>query len=163
MVVARLGDPEAPGLGEVVRRALAGRRAAIGPAVDLDGADESVRRALATLDLPVAGDGPDPLRAEDHAVELLLAADPAVAGDLAEHRLAPLRELRPSARARLAATLAAWLEHQGDVRATAAALHVHAQTVRYRVAQLREVFGEALDDGRGRLELALVLRVAGPP
>jgi len=161
--LALLGDPEAPGLGEVVRRALAGRRAAIGPAVDLDGADESVRRALATLDLPVAGDGPDPLRAEDHAVELLLAADPAVAGDLAERRLAPLRELRPSARARLAATLAAWLEHQGDVRATAAALHVHAQTVRYRVAQLREVFGEALDDGRGRLELALALRVAGPP
>ena len=63
----------------------------------------------------------------------------------------------------ISATLAAWLEHQGDVRATAGALHVHAQTVRYRVAQLREVFGEALDDGRGRLELALALRVAGPP
>jgi DNA-binding PucR family transcriptional regulator len=43
------------------------------------------------------------------------------------------------------------------VRATAEALHVHVQTVRYRLAQLREVFGDALDDGRARLELALAL------
>jgi hypothetical protein len=158
--LALVGDPEAPGLDEVVARALAGRRAAIGPAVGLEGAGESARRALATLGLPVESAGL--LRADEHALELLLAADPAVAGDLAERRLAPLRELRPSARERLAATLAAWLEHQGDVRATAAALHVHVQTVRYRLAQLREVFGEALDDGRARLELALALRVAGP-
>ena len=40
----------------------------------------------------------------------------------------------------------------------AAALHVHPQTVRYRVAQLRELFGEALDDPGSRYELLLVLR-----
>ena len=47
------------------------------------------------------------------------------------------------------------------MRATAEALHVHVQTVRYRLAQLREVFGDALDDGRGRLELALALLASG--
>jgi DNA-binding PucR family transcriptional regulator len=37
---------------------------------------------------------------------------------------------------------------------------VHVQTVRYRVGQLRDVLGDALDDPRARLELALALRVA---
>jgi PucR C-terminal helix-turn-helix domain len=156
--LALLGDPEAPGIDEVLARALQGRRAAIGPAVGLERAAESARRALATLGLP--GDANRLLRADDHALELLLGADPAVAGDLADARLAPLQQLRPSMRDRLAATLAAWLEHQGDVRATAAVLHVHAQTVRYRLAQLRDVFGEALDDGRARLELTLAVRIA---
>jgi hypothetical protein len=150
-LVALLGDPEAPGLAEVLTRALEDRSAALGPGVEVERAGESARRALATLRLGVRG-----LRhARDLAPELLLAADPAVAGDLA-----PLDQLRPTARARLTATLAAWLEHQGDVRATAEALHVHVQTVRYRLAQLREVFGDALDDGRARLELALALLAA---
>jgi DNA-binding PucR family transcriptional regulator len=38
---------------------------------------------------------------------------------------------------------------------------VHPQTVRYRLASLRETFGEALDDPAARLELALALR-SGP-
>jgi hypothetical protein len=152
-LVALLGDPEAPGLDEVLAGALGERSAALGPAVELERAGESARRALATLSLGAPG----LQRARDHAPELLLAADPAVAADLAARRLAPLDGLRPTARTRLTATLEAWLEHQGDVRATAEALHVHVQTVRYRLAQLREVFGDTLDDGRGRLELALAL------
>ena len=40
----------------------------------------------------------------------------------------------------------------------AAALHVHPQTVRYRLGRLRECFGSALDDPEDRFELALVLR-----
>ena len=152
-LVALVGDPEAPGLDEVLTAALGERSAALGPAVELERAGESARRALATLNLGAPG----LRRAQDHAPELLLAADPGVAADLAARRLAPLDGLRPTARARLTATLAAWLEHQGDVRATAEALHVHVQTVRYRLAQLREVFGDTLDDGRGRLELALAL------
>ena len=38
-------------------------------------------------------------------------------------------------------------------------LHVHPQTVRYRMAQLRELFGERLDDAEERFQLALALRV----
>ena len=44
----------------------------------------------------------------------------------------------------------------------AAALHVHPQTVRYRLAGLRELFGGALDDPDARLELAIALRVTPP-
>ncbi len=54
--------------------------------------------------------------------------------------------LRPAARERLVATLREWLDHQGRVDDTARALGVHPQTVRYRLAQLRETFGAALDD-----------------
>jgi hypothetical protein len=37
----------------------------------------------------------------------------------------------------------------------AAALHVHPQTVRYRLGQLRDLFGAALDDPDSRFALAL--------
>ena len=42
----------------------------------------------------------------------------------------------------------------------AAALDVHPQTVRYRLKQLRELFGPALEDPEARFELSLALRAA---
>ena len=41
----------------------------------------------------------------------------------------------------------------------AAALDVHPQTVRYRVRQLRDLFGDRLEDPDARFELSLALRV----
>ena len=55
-------------------------------------------------------------------------------------------------------TLRAWLDHQGEASRAAAELHVHPQTVRYRLARLRELLGGALDTPAGRFELALALR-----
>ena len=55
-------------------------------------------------------------------------------------------------------TLRAWLDHPGQVATVAERLHVHPQTVRYRVAQLRELFGEALEDADARFEMSLALR-----
>ena len=63
-------------------------------------------------------------------------------------------------RARLTETLAAWLDRPGQVQAVAAALDVHPQTVRYRVRQLRDLFGDRLEDPDARFELALALRAA---
>ena len=46
----------------------------------------------------------------------------------------------------------------------AAALFVHPQTVRYRMGQLREIFGDRLEDPRFILELTIVLGLqAGTP
>ena len=68
----------------------------------------------------------------------------------------------PSARARrLSETLAAWLDERGNAVAVAARLRVHPQTVRYRLAQLRERFGDALEDADARFELMLAVR-SGP-
>jgi DNA-binding PucR family transcriptional regulator len=41
----------------------------------------------------------------------------------------------------------------------AAELHVHPQTVRYRLRKLRDLFGEALDDPEARFELETAVRV----
>jgi DNA-binding PucR family transcriptional regulator len=97
--------------------------------------------------------------ADDNLAQLLLAADPGLAADLAQTRLAPLAELADGPRARLTETLAAWLDRPGQVQAVAATLGVHPQTVRYRVRQLRDLFGERLEDPDARFELALALRL----
>ena len=60
--------------------------------------------------------------------------------------------------ARLRQTLLAWLRHDGSVPGAAGELHVHAQTVRYRMARLRELLGELLDDPDRRFELEYALR-----
>ena len=67
--------------------------------------------------------------------------------------------LRPNAAERLAETLRSWLLHQGQRDAVAADLIVHAQTVRYRMSQLREIFGERLNDPHSILELIVALSI----
>jgi PucR C-terminal helix-turn-helix domain len=154
-------DPDAPGRRRRLEAATAGRAAALGPTVEWPHASSSARRAIATQRLAAAGKLPGGglIVAEDHLAALLLAADPHVAADLAAARLAPLADLPDGPRARLTETLAAWLDRPGQVQAVAAALEVHPQTVRYRVRQLRDLFGERLEDPDARFELALALRV----
>lgn len=75
--------------------------------------------------------------------------------------MAPLADLRPDTAARLAETLRSWLLHQGRRDAVAAELFVHAQTVRYRMTQLRELYGPQLTDPDAVFELLVALSV--PP
>lgn len=51
------------------------------------------------------------------------------------------------------------LDALGQVVATAAALHAHPQTIRYRTGKLRAMFGAVLDDPDARLQLHLALRL----
>ena len=123
-------------------------------------ASASLRRAAAAFRLAAGGgiDGPLVV-AEDHLATLLLSSDRALAADLAASRLAPLATLAAGPRARLTETLRAWLDRPGQVQAVAAELGVHPQTVRYRLRQLRELFGTRLEDPEARFELSLALRV----
>ncbi|GEL23201.1 hypothetical protein PSU4_21550 [Pseudonocardia sulfidoxydans NBRC 16205] len=151
-------------LADVVARAVRGRRAVLGPAVAPGDVARSVARARAAWPLHAAGalgDAPV-VRADDHLVTLLLTADAGLTADLCDRALAPLRALPAGAGSRAEETLRAWLDAHGDVTATAAALHVHPQTVRYRLAGLRDAFGDALDDPLRRLELTLALRAVPP-
>ena len=91
-------------------------------------------------------------------MELVLHSERSVVEDLAAQCLAPLEDLKAGQRERLAATLLCWLEHHGQRAAMAAELNIHEQTVGYRVNQLREVFGDRLNDPRSRFQLELVLR-----
>jgi hypothetical protein len=153
---AVLPDPSAPGRAAAIAAALADVRCAIGPAVAPADAAESARQARLALDLPRGG--PGLVRAEDRWVDLLLAGDPSLSAALAASVLGPLDALPAATSDRLLDTLEAWLGHQGEVRPTAAELHVHTQTVRYRLAQLRALLGDRLATAQGRLELELAVR-----
>ena len=164
VAVVLLPDPEGPGRRKTLETASDGRHAALGPAVAWPEVATSLRRAAAAYRLSVQGrlspTGQSLVVADDHLPALLLAAEPALAADLARSRLAPLDTLGPGPRERLAATLRAWLDRPGQVQAVAAELDVHPQTVRYRLKQLRELFGARLEDPEARFELALALRAA---
>ncbi len=153
-----LPDPDAPGRRAAVDHALAGEPAAVGPAVELAEAHRSLRWARLALEVVAERDGP--VRAVDHLAELILLQDRELAGLLARTRLAALDDLPAGERDRLIETLAAWLAHQRHTPAIAQELHVHAQTVRYRIAKLRQLLGDAMDTGDGRFELGLALRIS---
>ncbi|YAL83060.1 PucR family transcriptional regulator [Dermacoccaceae bacterium W4C1] len=162
-VVALLPTPASARGRVVLERSLAGRHAWIGPSRPWRRAGGSMRAALAAMTMPdpaavrtIEGEGP--WWVSDHLASLVLGSEPELIAELAALRLAPLRELRPRQQERLTETLLAWLGLQGDRGRIAAHLHLHPQTVGYRVAQLREVFGADLDDPVTRFELELVLR-----
>jgi hypothetical protein len=153
-------DPDGPGRRAEIDRAVtdAGASAGLGTTVEWGRAALSFQRARAALALAGAETGVVPAR--DNAGRLLLAADPALAGELATALLAPLDELAPGSRARLRATLRAWLAEQGRLAQVAERLGVHPQTARYRLGRLRELFGEDLADSDRRFWLELALRAA---
>lgn len=162
VAVAWVPDPQAPGRRGQLEAALDGMPAALGPAVGVGRAPVSLARARAAHALVLDGRLPVGLAvADEHLAALMLhGGDATLATDLAARALAPLAELRPGPRARLRETLSTWLDHPGQVQRVAAELHVHPQTVRYRVAQLRELFGDRLENADARFELALALRAA---
>ena len=98
-----------------------------------------------------------PVDTEEHLADLVLTADPDALADLRARVLAPLAELAPGTRDRLAETLLSWLLHQGRRDAVAAELHIHAQTVRYRMGQVRELYGDRLSDPAVVRELVIAL------
>jgi glycosyltransferase A (GT-A) superfamily protein (DUF2064 family) len=159
-VVVIIPDPDAPERRSRITRAFGDRSAAFGPTVALDQAHASYDRALRCSALQDAGiissDGL--ANSNEHLAALVVHADPEALADLAARRLGALDSLTPMQRSRMEATLAAWLTHHGSVAEAAADLVVHPQTVRYRVARLRELLGDQLEDPDARFELALALR-----
>ena len=165
-VCALVPDPEAPGRRAQLEAALAERPAALGPALPWAEAGVSAARARDTVALVAEGaievPAPGLVAAADHSFELLLNADRRLARDLADDALAPLADESDGSRERLQDTLLEWMRHQGRTERVAEALHVHPQTVRYRLARLRELLGDRLEDPERRLELELALRAARP-
>lgn len=134
--------------------ALVGRSAVIGPPRPWTDAHVSYRRAVRTLELVPNADAAA-LDTEQHLLAVVLSADPAALADLRERALRPLDGLRRPAAERLVETLNSWLLHQGRREEVAAHLHVHPQTVRYRMNQLRALLGDQLNDPAATLELII--------
>jgi PucR C-terminal helix-turn-helix domain len=157
-LVAVIPDPDGPGRHAAIERAIldAGAAAGLGTTVEWGSAAASLARARGALGL--ADGEPALILARERAGQLLLRSDQSLAQEFAADRLAPLAELSARQRARMSETLRAWLAEQGRLSPVAARLGVHPQTVRYRLARLRELFGEALDDPDERFWLELALR-----
>ena len=169
-------DPDGPGRQRVLEGALrawlaavrplsdkpAPPLAAVGPAVPLAEAAGSLRwagQALALTRHGLTAGRNGIVWCREHLATLVLLAVTDLAGTLSREALAPLRQLRPEQADRLAATLLAWLESADDASAAARRIHVHPQTIRYRLRQLAGLFGDALTDPDARFTLLLALRV----
>ena len=130
--------------------------AVVGPTRPWTDVAGSLRRALRARD-SITAEPDRALDTEEHLADLVTIADPDALRDLRERAIAPLSELRPAARDRLALTLRSWLLHQGRRDDVAADLFVHPQTVRYRMTQVRALYGEQLNDPRRVHELIVAL------
>src|SRR5215213_5347127 len=158
-----LGDPDGPGRREGLERAASSARLVLGPATGPEGvaASWSLARALLAADSDDALAAPGLLAAEDHLTDLLLFQARPLTTRIAARRLAPFDDLTPKARERMRETALAHVRHHGNAVAMAAELQIHPQTARYRIAKLRELLGDQLDDPDARFELELVLRSGG--
>ncbi len=155
-------DPAGPGRQEELERLAAKATLALGPATEPSEAGRSWSLATSLLGAAATGvvAGSGLLRAEDHLADLLLAGNPTITSLISARRLAPLERLTDRARERMRETALAYVRHHGNAVAMAAELHVHPQTARYRIARLRELFGDDLDDPDARFELELALRAS---
>jgi DNA-binding PucR family transcriptional regulator len=135
-------------------RTLAGRSAVAGPARPWLAVEASYTRAVRALTLR---SGEAAYDTEEHLADLVLAADLDAVADLRARMLGPLSKLTPASQQKLTETLRAWMLHQGRRDDIAAALFVHPQTVRYRMGQLRELYGDRLDDPETIRDLTIAL------
>ncbi len=151
--------PDAERSRRALLSALRGRPAVVGPTRPWAAVRSSYARAARSLELRRPH---EPLDTEGHLTTLVLTADRDALDDLRAQMLAPLADLRPSTADRLAETLRSWLLHQGRRDDVAAELQVHPQTVRYRMTQLRELYGERLTNPAEVLSLVVALSVDQP-
>jgi PucR C-terminal helix-turn-helix domain len=154
-------DPDGPGRTDMIERGLRGWTGALGPVVPLSRAGCSLRWARQVLALTRRGairGGRGLIHCEEHLTALVLLSDEELARVLSSVWLAPLGRLRPSQQDIIAETLLAWLQNAGNARLAASQLHVHPQTVRYRLRQIQELFGDALADPAARFDLEVALR-----
>lgn len=83
--------------------------------------------------------------------------------DVYEAKVLPLVESDRSGSTAYVAALRAYFEAFGDYTAAAGKLHVHPNTLRYRLRKAQELSGIRLEDPDERLALMLLLRILAPP
>jgi hypothetical protein len=156
--IAVLLVPDADGSARaVLLRNLRGYQAWVGPPQPWTSVRTSYQRALRARQLGLTAEPNAPVDTERHLTTFVVTSDSAALDDLRRQVLAPFETLRPGTAERLTETLREWLLHLGRRDEVAAALHVHPQTVRYRMGQIRDLYGARLDDPRTVLDLTIAL------
>jgi sugar diacid utilization regulator/putative methionine-R-sulfoxide reductase with GAF domain len=136
------------------------------PRRGVDGLAASYREAAMALELARAGAPDVQLRTCDELgfAGLLAGAVELQALDtLARRTLGPLLEADRVSGRRYVATLAAYLSADRHLKPAAAALGVHVNTLRYRIARIERLLGVRLDDVDARFSLELAVRVGLRP
>lgn len=82
--------------------------------------------------------------------------------ELMDPRVVELAETDERTGSEFITSLRAYLDRFGDVRSAATTLHIHPNTLRYRIRRLQELTGMDLDDPATRLVVALSLRAGAP-
>jgi hypothetical protein len=148
--------------GDVVTEALGtvrDPRILVGEGESVDGLEDaraSHRRALAALRV-AAREETGRARWEELGVDRLVSSLPESAlDDLPDG----VRRLLENGDEALVRTLEAYLDHAGDVKATAAALSLHRGGLYYRLRRIEELAEVDLHDGEDRLLCHLALRLA---
>ncbi|WP_141576246.1 helix-turn-helix domain-containing protein [Actinomadura sp. WMMA1423] len=152
-------DPEGPGQDRVWPALRRLGTAAVGPTVPLGQGAVSLRWARHALTLTERGLLPDdgPVRCVDHIAPLATLTADELVGATAGAVLGPLLELPPARRQPLAETLLTYLQCGDNAVIAAERLHIHEQTVRYRLRRITELTGGRFTEPDGRLDLMLLL------
>ncbi|QFG26557.1 CdaR family transcriptional regulator [Actinomadura sp. WMMB 499] len=152
-------DPDGPGqerLWPALRRL---GTAAIGPTVPVAQGAVSLRWARHALTLIERGMLPreELVRCAEHVSALATLAAEELVGATAGAVLGPLLELPRSRRQPLAETLLTYLQSGDNAVVAAERLHIHEQTVRYRLRRIHELTGGRFTELDGRLDVMLLL------
>jgi hypothetical protein len=99
----------------------------------------------------------DIVRYERVPIAVLLVSAPDAAASVAESILGPVLALPAAERDVLLATLRLWFAEDGATSAAASKLHVHRNTVRYRLRRIEDLTGRSLSRPTGTAELHLAL------
>lgn len=158
MLGAIVPDPAAPGRRQRLASSLRGSSAVIGHTVSLELLPASARIAEIAANLQRQNVlSADPIFVDQHLDAIIIHRDPRLLDALRRQCLGPLEEASSGSREALRETLRSWLRNNGDRRRIAAELHIHPQTVRYRLTRLRTLFGDQLDEPDTRLKLMVAL------
>lgn len=164
LVGAIVADPGAERAGrshsdrDRLARSLRGLSSVVGITVPVEILPRTVE--LAQVAQALSRDGVllgNPVFVDDHLDTIIVHRDDRLLSFLREQVLAPLDDLPKGSRERLTETLVSWLRNLGDRTVVAEELHIHPQTVSYRLSRLRELFGDSLDSPRERSRLLLAL------
>ena len=118
----------------------------VGPVVaDLVRANVSARAAVAGLRAaPGWPEAPRPVTSDDLLPERALSGDGHARRQLVQEVYVPLLEADDPT----LDTVSSFLDHGGSIEATARAMFVHANTVRYRLRRAAEITGLSVSDAR---------------
>jgi hypothetical protein len=104
------------------------------------------------------------IRYEQHPIAVMLASVPALGSTVARAVLGPVLALAAPDRDALLETLRAWFAEKGSASGAAARLHMHRNTVHYRLRRLESLTGRSIKHPTdvGELHLALEsIRILG--